>query len=139
MCGKHEMLEIADIWSGHEFMLEACCAGRHDQVVTDMADDPEWAVDLLCHLGAEELTGHRLRRLYDDRFSPPVLDFKLDVLPVSFAAMRAFVGRYHRHAAPPIIIWTTCILTGRPDSVGLLCGQMERSYGRIWDSARERH
>ena len=101
-CGEPEVLEIADIWSGHEFMLEACCAGRHDQVVTDMADDPEWAVDLLRHLGAEALTGHRLRRLYDDRFSPPVLDFKLDVLPVSFAAMRAFVGRYHRHAAPPI-------------------------------------
>ena len=102
MCGEPEMLEIADIWSGHEFMLEACCAGRHEQVVTDMADDPVWAVDLLRHLGAEELTGRRLRRLYDDRFSAPVLDFKLDVRPVSFAAMRAFVGRYHRHCAPPV-------------------------------------
>ena len=101
-CGDPEVLEIADIWSGHEFMLETCCYARHEQVVAEMAEDPEWAVELLRHLGAEDLTGHRLRRLYDANFSPPVLDFKLDVRPVSFAVMQAFVGRFHRHCAPPV-------------------------------------
>ena len=101
-CGDAEVLEIADIWSGHEFMLETCCYARHEQVVAEMAEDPEWAVELLRHLGAEDLTGHRLRRLYDGNFSPPVLDFKLDVRPVSFAVMQAFVGRFHRHCAPPV-------------------------------------
>ena len=96
------MLEIADIWSGHEFMLETCCSVRHEQVVAEMADDPAWATELLRHLGAEMLTGHRLRRLYDDRFSSPVLDFRLDVRPVTFAAMRDFVYRYHRHCSPPV-------------------------------------
>lgn len=96
------MLQIADIWNGHEFMLETCCYARHEQVVAEMADDPVWAVELLRHLGAEELTGHRLRRLYDSEFNPPVLDFKLDVRPVSFSTMQAFVGRFHRHCAPPV-------------------------------------
>ena len=30
-----------------------------------MADDPAWARDLLRQLGAEELLGHRLRRVAD--------------------------------------------------------------------------
>lgn len=101
-CGDPEVLEIAEIWGGHEFALETCCFARHEQVVAEMADDPAWATELLRQLGAEVLTGHRLRRLYDDRYNTPVLDFRLDIRPVSFAAMRAFVGRHHRHCAPPV-------------------------------------
>ena len=101
-CGEDEVLGIAEIWTGHEFMLETCCSASHELVVAEMAQDPVWAVELLRKLGAEELTGHRLRRLYDSEFNPPVLDFKLDVRPVSFSTMRAFVGRFHRHCAPPV-------------------------------------
>ena len=75
---------------------------RHEQVTAEMADDPAWATELLRQLGAEVLTGHRLRRLYDDRCSPPVLDFRLDVRLVAFAAMRDFVRRHHRHCPPPV-------------------------------------
>ena len=96
------MLEIAEIWSGHEFQLETCCFARHEEVVAEMADDPAWATDLLRQLGAEALTGHRLRRLHDDRYSPPVLDFRLDVRPVAFPVMRDFVRRHHRHCPPPV-------------------------------------
>jgi len=105
-CSEPEVLEIAEIWSGHEFHLETCCFDSHEQVVAAMADDSIWATDLLRHLGAEVLTGHRLRRLYDDRCSPPVLDFRLDVRPVTFAALRDFVRRHHRHCLPPVVIWT---------------------------------
>ncbi len=101
-CGDPEVLEIADIWTSHEFTLDTCCLARHEQVVTEMAEDPAWATDLLRHLGVEELTGHRLRRLYDDRFNPPVLDYRLDVRPVTFAAMCDFVRRHHRHCPPPV-------------------------------------
>ena len=101
-CGDPEVLEIAEIWSGHEFQLQTCCFARHEQVVAEMADDPVWATELLRQLGAEELTGHRLRCLYDDHCSPPVLDFRLDVRPVAFAVMRDFVRRYHRHCPPPV-------------------------------------
>jgi hypothetical protein len=117
-CREQEVLEIADIWSGHEFSLETCCLARHEQVVAEMADDPEWATELLRQLGAEALTGHRLRRLYDDRGSTPVLDYRLDVRPVAFATMRDFVRRYHRHCAPPVTwrfgasIWNGWTLIG---------------------------
>ena len=101
-CGEPEVLEIAEIWGGHEFMLETCCLARHEQVVAEMADDPAWATELLRHLGAETLTGFRLRRLYDDQFSPPVLDFRLTVQPVRFADLRAFVRDHHLHCQPPV-------------------------------------
>ena len=100
-CGEPELLEIGEIW-GHDFTIHTCCGARHEEIVTEMADDPQWATELLRHLGAEELTGFRLRRLYDDACSPPVLDFKLVVKPVTFAAMRAFVGEHHAHCAPPV-------------------------------------
>ena len=100
-CGDEPLLEIGEIW-GHDFTIQTCCETRHEEIVTEMADDPAWATGLLRYLGAEELTGYRLRRLYDDAFSPPVLDFKLTIEPVSFAAMQAFVGDHHTHCAPPV-------------------------------------
>ena len=100
-CGDPEQLEIGEIW-GHDFTLHTCCEGKHEEVITEMAADPKWAIDLLRHLGAEDYTGFRLRRLYDGAFNPPVLDFKLLVEPVTFATMRAFVGKHHAHCAPPV-------------------------------------
>lgn len=101
-CGEPEVLEIAEIWSTHEFMMETCCSARHEQLLAEMADDPEWATKLLRHLGAEELTGFRLRRLYDNQCSSPVLDFRLTVEPVQFATMQAFVRDHHAHCPPPV-------------------------------------
>ena len=95
------MLEIGEIW-GHDFTIETCCLASYEQVVSEMAADPEWATELLRQLGAEVFTGHRLRRLYDGHCNPPVLDFRLTIEPVSFADMRAFVRRYHVHCDPPV-------------------------------------
>jgi len=95
-------VEIAEIWSDHGFLLKTCCAARHEQLLAEMTDDPEWATELLRHLGAEELTGFRLRRLYDDQCSPPVLDFRLTIEPVRFTTMHAFVRAHHVHCPPPV-------------------------------------
>ena len=37
----------------------------------------------------------------DGQGNGPVLDFKLRLVPVSFSAARAFIGRHHRHCGPP--------------------------------------
>jgi hypothetical protein len=38
-CGAPEFVEIHEIW-GHEFMLQTCCEGLHEQIVQDMDADP---------------------------------------------------------------------------------------------------
>ena len=101
-CGDAETLHILEIWDSHEFMLEACCFARHEQVVADMADDPTWARAVLRRAGVEELTGQRLRRVADDGGYAMLLDYQLELCPVTFEAARAFVARHHRHCAPPV-------------------------------------
>ena len=77
-------------------------------------------------------------RLYDGSFNPPVLDFKLTVEPVTFAAMRAFVRKHHAHCAPPIcwrfggsdlqrtdtrgrLLQSVSVKLKRPNSSNLIC------------------
>jgi hypothetical protein len=101
-CGKPERVDIFDIWSSHEFMLEACCEGLHETVVREMADDPAWARALLKGLGVEDFTGHRLRRLADDGCCGMLLDWQLELRDISFGLARRFIDRHHAHCAAPL-------------------------------------
>lgn len=91
-CGEPEMLEIADIWSDGNFLLQTCCEGALESVATEMHADPAWGRALLQRLGAEELTGTRLRRVCDGHGNGPVLDHQLRLVPTTFSAARAFIG-----------------------------------------------
>ena len=99
-CGEPERLELLEIWTDHEFMLSACCDSLHENIVREMADDPAWACDLLRHLGVEQLTGRRLRRLVDDGGCGLILDGSLSIdlsasrrLGLSSAAITRIVQR----------------------------------------------
>jgi len=137
-CGEPEVVELFEIWE-HEFMWETCCESLHESLCQQVADDPPWGRELLRRIGVEAFTGHQLRRLADDGTGGLVLDWQLQARPIAFKAACAFVRTHHAHCGPPVIIWTTCISTGAPGSVGVPCGQMERSNGKIWDPARGRH
>jgi len=100
-CGEPERLEIADIFTDSNFILDTCCSTLLEVVAADMQDDPEWARDLLRRLGAEALTGRRLRRVCDGEGGTPMLDYKLEVRPISFRDACAFVARHHAHCKPP--------------------------------------
>jgi len=101
LCGEPEELSIHDIWTDGNFQLATCCAGLLEQIASEIDADPAWGRALLRHLGAEELTGHILRRVSDGLGNAPVLDFKLCLTPVSFPVARAFIARHHRHCGPP--------------------------------------
>lgn len=101
-CGEEELLAIGDIWTDHNFVLDTCCPGLLEQVSADMQQDPSWARDLVRQLGAEALTGQRLRRVCDGEGGTPVLDYKLQLRPVTFATACAFVRRHHAHCGPPV-------------------------------------
>ncbi len=100
-CGDPEELSILEIWEDGNFQLSTCCIGLLEHVSAEIDADPAWGRELLCHLGAEELTGHRLRRVSDGQGNGPVLDYNLRIAAVSFPAARAFIGKHHRHCGPP--------------------------------------
>lgn len=91
-CGGTEIVAVHEIW-GHEFI-----ARRHrSRFITD----PVWARQFLRSLDIEGLAGHRLRRLADDGTCGLVLDWQLEIAPVSFHDARCFIARHHAHCAAP--------------------------------------
>ena len=102
-CGEPEVLEIADIYTDHTYVLDTCCPALLERIGADMADDPESAPDLLRRLGAELLTGQRLRRVCDDTGTITLLDYKLEVRPISFRDAARFVAKHHTHCGPPLM------------------------------------
>lgn len=100
-CGEPEVLEIGDIYVDSTFCLSACCLSLLECVTAEMHADPHWARELLRRLGAEALTGRRLRGVCDGEGSVPMLDYKLQVQPMSFRDAVAFVARHIRIAARP--------------------------------------
>ena len=102
-CGEPELTgDIGDIWVDGHFQLDTCCQGLLDSVAAGMNDDPAWGRELLRRLGAEEITGQRLRRVSDGEGGHPMLDYKLQVRPVSFRDAARFVEQHHTHCRPPL-------------------------------------
>jgi len=154
-CGGPEVLELAEMW-GHRFMWETCCEGLHESLCQEVADDPAWGRELLRRLGAEALTGHRLRRVADDGGAGLVLDWQLRVRAVAFGTAQAFVRRHHAHCGPPVaarFCWSawngpTCIgvaMTGNPVApayngrgvveVNRLCIRRDAAPALAWNAA----
>ena len=102
-CGEPEVLEIGDIWTDGTYVLDTCCPALLERIGADMADDPAWGRDLLRRLGAELLTGQRLRRVCDDTGTITMLDYKLEVRPISFRDAARFVAQHHVHCGPPLM------------------------------------
>jgi len=102
LCGEPAELSIHDIWTAGNFQLATCCAGLLEQIAAEIDADPAWGRALLRHLGAEDLTGHALRRVSDGQGNGPVLDFKLQLTPITFPVARAFNARHHLHCGPPM-------------------------------------
>lgn len=101
-CGEPEVLEIGEVWLDSNFTLDTCCKGLLTSVSAGINDDPAWGRDLLRWLGAEALTGHRLRRVSDGEGCHPMLDWHLDLRSVGFAQAQAFIARHHAHCPPPV-------------------------------------
>ncbi len=101
-CGEPELLELGEVWTDGNYTLETCCPALLECVCREMRDDPAWARALPRRLGAELLTGQRLRRVCDDDGFTTMLDYKLQVWPIGFRDAAQFVGRHHTHSTPPL-------------------------------------
>ncbi len=100
-CGQSEHADIFEVW-GHEFMIQTCCEALHEQIATEMNDDPDWARDFVRSLGMEDICGHKLRRIADDGGCGLVLDWQLRFKSIPFGAVRRFIARHHDHCGVPV-------------------------------------
>jgi hypothetical protein len=100
-CGEPERAEIFEVW-GHEFMLETCCEGLHEQIAMEMSNDPAWARAFVRSIGMEVLCGDRLRRVADDGGCGLVLDWQLQLKCVAHGHVRQFIARHHAHCDVPV-------------------------------------
>lgn len=101
-CGQPEHLALHEVWGDHNFQLETCCPDLHEAVVRDMADDPDYATELLRELGTEDVVGQELRRVAytDDGFGDVLLDYHPEVRPISRREANQFIDQWHRHNGP---------------------------------------
>lgn len=99
-CGEESVLELFEVWTSREFMLDTCCEGMLE-AATARLNDPGDAVDLLRTVGIEALGFGRLRRLVGEECGSLLLDWNPHVVPVSQAEAKAFVREHHAHCRPP--------------------------------------
>jgi len=89
-------------YAGHEFMLQTCCEGLHEQIVRDMNDDPKWARHFIRSIGIEEICGQQSRRVADDGCCGLVLDWQLRLMPMTASSVKRFIGLHHAHCGIPV-------------------------------------
>jgi hypothetical protein len=121
-CGGKQRIEIGEMWTDHNFTIDTCCPGLHEETTREMAEDPEYAARLLRRMGAEDHAGGELRRVAytDDGFGPVLLDWQPEVREVSRKEAQDFVARWHRHNPPlPLDIWRAGVWNG-PTLLGVV-------------------
>ena len=100
-CGRPEFAALQEVWAPREFMIETCCEGMHEQVVEFLTEDPKRAGEWLGKvLGANDLVGGKVRRVIDDS-GQLLIDWNLEVVPISQRAAKDFIRKHHRHCSPP--------------------------------------
>lgn len=100
-CGAERVLEVLEVW-GHDFMLDTCCEFLHEETLQELSADPKYGGELMQQKLQGILPGDPcVRRVSDNGLGGLILDFSLQLVPISFAEMKAFVEKHHRHCQPP--------------------------------------
>jgi hypothetical protein len=99
-CGQDAVLELFEVWSNGEFMLDSCCGGSFDEA-TERLNDLDEAAPLMRELGIETIGLGRLRRVVGQTGGSLVLDWHPVIVPVSQSTAKAFVRQHHGHCPPP--------------------------------------
>lgn len=98
-CGSEAELEIFDLWDPRTFQVSACCERLHEAAVELLNVGGKEAADLMRLLGAEAISGNRVRRVIDDGCGSLVMDWSLELCAVDQSVAKAFVRRHHEHRA----------------------------------------
>ena len=99
-CGEPQVVRLFEIWSDHAFQIETCCGVLHEELVWEM-QDPDFRTALLRNLMAAEHMGARSLRRVAECDGHFLLDCELEIRPIDFWRVRAFVEAHHDHCPPP--------------------------------------
>lgn len=138
-CGEPESVEILEIWSPREFQLSTCCEWLHDIVCEELGRDPKAAAQYLRSglgpgNGLDELAGMRSRRVIDDGMGCLVIDWQLEIVPITLKEAKSFVGEHHRHCPPPVGWRFGAGITNGSELIGVCT--VGRPVARAFDATR---
>jgi hypothetical protein len=108
-CGEPERVEILEVYADGTFQLATCCEGMHEAAAEFLAEDPKAAARWISSLGHDgddtpilpALQPAGLRRVINVD-GQLLLDYQLEVIPVSWAQAREFIAQHHEHCAAPV-------------------------------------
>lgn len=103
-CGAAEHLEVLEVYDWHEFVLDTCCGGMLEHATQLLNDDPKAGAALLQGRGLEYVSSSKARRVIAQG-GQLLLDWNLEVVPVSQAQAKDFVRAHHRHCPKPPAGW----------------------------------
>lgn len=101
-CGDEERLEVLEAWlADRAFILDTCCETLHDEAVEWLRTAPRKQV--AAFLAGE--IGCPVRQLVGKERGQLLLDFGLQLVPVSQRDAKAFVAAHHEHCSKPPHGW----------------------------------
>jgi hypothetical protein len=100
-CGQEEMVEISEVWSTGEFLLDTCCEEMLAEISRYIAEDGIESAKWMRAKGLDALCGLKSRRIIDDDAGQLVVDWNLKIVPIRFRDAAQFVAKHHRHCPPP--------------------------------------
>ncbi len=168
-CGERPIAQLFEIWSPREFMLDTCCEHMLAAANEFLAEDPKAAAKWLNEEGLGEICGQRVgladafgrgaRRVIDDGCGSLVIDWHLELAPISQATAKDFIRTHHRHANKPPAGWrfgagvmngsdlVAVVMVGRPVArmlddgqtveVNRLCTRPDIAPGLAWNACSQ--
>ncbi len=138
-CGEVQVLDVAEVWTDHSFMLDTCCEGLRDAVAQQLDEDhnedrpnrsnAQWFRPIM-----DNAVGHKLRRVIPHA-GGFLADYALTVRPVDLATAKAFVRDHHAHCSVPAGWKFGAQLMNGPTRCGVVI--VGRPVSRVLDRQRD--
>lgn len=127
-CREPYAIELLDIFpEDRSFQLMTCCERSQDEIAYEFeqgAAGAKHVASWLNALGWAHCTGSAARSVYVTPEGHVEVDQRLRLRPITLAAAKEFIRRYHRHNAPPVGWRFGCAVYNWNDVVGVAtCGR----------------
>ena len=127
-CHEPYAIELLEVFpEDRSFQVMTCCERSQEELAEEFHPDVPSSQRLaswLNTLGWAHITGSAARSVYVTLEGHVEVDQRLQLQPITFAAAKDFIRRYHRHNAPPVGWRFGCAVYNWNDLVGVAtCGR----------------
>jgi hypothetical protein len=129
-CGEDLLIDVIEYFpEDRSFLLDTCCEELQNFVLSEIPDWPSKE----CIPFFWNAIGERIQHVVPD-VDRLVLDYGLELIPVSFAEAQAFIREHHRHNVPPRGWKFGASLMNGPDLVAVMTAG--RPVARLLDDGK---